>query len=29
MDGILRIGVFSDGSHFTYAQNYFYGRKLG
>lgn len=29
MDGILRIGVFYDGSHFTYAQNYFYGRKLG
>jgi uncharacterized LabA/DUF88 family protein len=29
MDGNLRIGVFYDGSHFTYAQNYFYGRKLG
>jgi uncharacterized LabA/DUF88 family protein len=26
----LRIGVFYDGSYFTYAQNYFYGkRKLG
>lgn len=29
MDGILRIGVFYDGSHFTYAQNYLYGRGLG
>ena len=29
MDRILRIGVFYDGSHFTYAQNHFYGRKLG
>lgn len=26
---MLRIGVFYDGSHFTYAQNYFYGQKLG
>jgi len=26
MDRILRLGVFYDGSHFTYAQNYFYGR---
>ncbi|HET6995863.1 MAG TPA: NYN domain-containing protein [Chitinophagaceae bacterium] len=29
MEGILRIGVFYDGSHFTYAQNHFYGQKLG
>lgn len=29
MEGNLRIGVFYDGSHFVYAQNYFYGRKLG
>lgn len=29
MDGILRIGVFYDGSHFTYAQNHFYGKKKG
>lgn len=29
MDGMLRIGVFYDGSHFTYAQNYFWGQKLG
>ena len=29
MEGNLRIGVFYDGSHFSYAQNYFYGRKLG
>ena len=26
---MLRIGVFYDGSHFNYAQNYFYGRGLG
>lgn len=26
---MLRIGVFYDGSHFNYGQNYFYGRKLG
>jgi len=26
----LRIGIFYDGSHFNYAQNYFYGnKKLG
>ena len=25
----LRIGAFYDGSYFTYAQNYFYGKKLG
>lgn len=29
MQGILRIAVFYDGSHFSYAQNYFYGRGLG
>jgi uncharacterized protein (TIGR00288 family) len=29
MDGNIRIGVFYDGSHFTYAQNHFHGRKLG
>jgi len=29
MQGILRIAVFYDGSHFNYAQNHFYGRKLG
>ena len=29
MEGILRIGVFYDGSHFNYAQNHFYGKKLG
>jgi uncharacterized LabA/DUF88 family protein len=29
MNGVLRVGVFYDGSHFTYAQNHFYGRKLG
>ena len=29
MEGILRIGVFYDGNHFTYAQNYFWGQKLG
>ncbi len=29
MKGMLRIGVFYDGSHFTYAQNYFYGRGSG
>ncbi len=26
---ICRIGVFYDGSFFVYAQNYFYGKKLG
>ena len=29
MKGILRIGVFYDGSHFNYAQNHFWGKKLG
>lgn len=29
MKGNLRIGVFYDGSHFNYAQNYFWGKKLG
>jgi uncharacterized LabA/DUF88 family protein len=29
MQGIVRIAVFYDGSHFSYAQNYFYGRGLG
>jgi uncharacterized LabA/DUF88 family protein len=29
MQGILRIAVFYDGSHFNYAQNHFYGRGLG
>jgi uncharacterized LabA/DUF88 family protein len=29
MQGIIRIAVFYDGSHFNYAQNYFYGRGLG
>ncbi len=29
MEGILRIGVFYDGSHFNYAQNHFWGKKLG
>jgi uncharacterized LabA/DUF88 family protein len=29
MDGMLRVGVFYDGSHFNYAQNHFYGRNLG
>ncbi|MEP6949568.1 MAG: NYN domain-containing protein [Ginsengibacter sp.] len=29
MQGILRIAVFYDGSHFNYAQNHFYRRKLG
>lgn len=29
-NSFLRIGVFYDGSHFNYAQNYFYGsKKLG
>ena len=27
MDRMIRIGVFYDGSHFNYAQNYFYGKK--
>ena len=29
MNGILRIGVFYDGSHFTYAQNHLYGKGHG
>jgi uncharacterized LabA/DUF88 family protein len=29
MDGLFRIGVFYDGSHFNYAQNYFYGKGYG
>jgi len=29
MQGIFRVAVFYDGSHFNYAQNYFYGRGLG
>lgn len=29
MEGILRIGVFYDGNHFNYAQNYFWGQKEG
>lgn len=29
MDGILRIGVFYDGNHFNYAQNYFWGQNEG
>lgn len=29
MEGILRVGVFYDGSHFNYAQNHFYAKKLG
>ena len=29
MDGLLRIGVFYDGNHFTYAQNHFWGQKQG
>lgn len=29
MEGLFRIGVFYDGSHFNYAQNYFYGKELG
>jgi uncharacterized LabA/DUF88 family protein len=29
MEGILRIGVFYDGNHFNYAQNYFWGQNQG
>jgi uncharacterized LabA/DUF88 family protein len=29
MQGFIRIAVFYDGSHFTYAQNYFYGKGQG
>jgi uncharacterized LabA/DUF88 family protein len=29
MQGLFRIGVFYDGSHFNYAQNYFYGQGQG
>jgi Uncharacterized conserved protein len=29
MQALFRIGVFYDGSHFNYAQNYFYGKGHG
>lgn len=29
MQGLFRIGVFYDGSHFNYAQNFFYGKGYG
>lgn len=29
MQGLFRIGVFYDGSHFVYAQNYLYAKKYG
>ena len=29
MQGLFRIGVFYDGNHFNYAQNYFYGNGYG
>jgi len=29
MQGIIRIGVFYDGCHFSYAQKYFYTKGLG
>lgn len=29
MQGFVRIAVFYDGSHFNYAQNYFYGKGMG
>jgi uncharacterized LabA/DUF88 family protein len=29
MQGLYRIGVFYDGSHFNYAQNFFFGKGYG